>query len=130
MARGVDVAPAVEGHAAGRRLRPGPGLGFEEAVAYRKRQGFNSISVISAFPNWDADDHGATFANADGVYLRNAWEKFGHWAPNAAVTTADGATTTAKDMADEQGHRPFAVLADREMPVDAPEGTEAAAEIS
>jgi hypothetical protein len=93
---------------------PGPGLSFEEAVAYRRRQGFNSISVISAFPNWDADHHGATFANADGVYLRNAWEKFGHWAPNAAVTTADGATTTAKDMADEHGNRPFEVLADRD----------------
>jgi hypothetical protein len=93
---------------------PGPGIGFEEAVAYRKHQGFNSISFIAAFPNWDADHRGATFANADGVYLRNAWEKFGHWAPDAAVTTADGATTTAKDMADENGHRPFAVLADRD----------------
>jgi hypothetical protein len=93
---------------------PAPGIGFEEAVAYRKRQGFNSISFIAAFPNWDADHRGATFANADGVYLRNAWEKFGFWAPDAAVTTADGATTTAKDMADEQGHRPFAVLADRD----------------
>ena len=30
------------------------------------------------------------------------------------VTTADGATTTAKDMADEQGNRPFEVLADRD----------------
>jgi hypothetical protein len=93
---------------------PGPGTSFEEAVAYRKRQGFNSISFISAFPNWDADHHGATFANADGVYLRNAWEKFGHWAPNAAISTADGATTTAKDMADEQGRRAFAVLAERD----------------
>ncbi len=93
---------------------PGPGIGFEEAVAYRKRLGFNSISLISAFPNWDADEHGATFANADGVYLRNAWEKFGSWAPNAKVSTADGATTTAKDMADEQGHRAFAVFADRD----------------
>jgi hypothetical protein len=95
-------------------VSPGPGIGFEEAVAFRRRQGFNSISVISAFPNWDADHHGATFANADGVYLRNAWEKFGFWAPDAAVTTADGATTTAKDMADEQGNRPFEVLADRD----------------
>jgi hypothetical protein len=93
---------------------PAPGIGFEEAVAYRKRQGFNSVSFISAFPNWDADHRGATFANADGVYLRNAWEKFGFWAPDAAITTADGATTTAKDMADEQGHRPFAVFADRD----------------
>ena len=93
---------------------PGPGLSFEDAVAFRKGQGFNSVSLISAFPNWDADEHGATFANADGVFLRNAWEKFGHWAPNAAVTTEDGATTTAKDMADELGNRPFVVLADRD----------------
>jgi hypothetical protein len=103
--RGVPAAPDY---------RPGPGIGFEEAVAYRKRQGFNSASLISAFPNWDADHRGATFANADGVYLRNAWEKFGFWAPDAKVTTSDGATTTAKDMADEQGHRPFAVLAERD----------------
>ena len=101
-------AAAAEGYV------PGPGISFEEAVAFRKRQGFNSVSFISAFPNWDADHRGATFANADGVFLRNAWEKFGHWAPNASVSTADGATTTAKDMADEQGHRPFAVLEDRE----------------
>jgi len=93
---------------------PGPGISFEEAVAWRKRQGFNSISMIAAFPNWAADEHGATYANKDGVYLRNAWEKFGYWAPNAQISTADGATTTAKDMQDEQGNRPFEVFADRE----------------
>ena len=93
---------------------PEYGIGFEEAVAYRKRQGFNSISFIAAFPNWDADEYGATYANADGVYLRNAWEKFGHWAARATISTADGAITTAKDMADEQGHRPFEVFPDRE----------------
>jgi hypothetical protein len=93
---------------------PAEGISFEEAVAYRKRQGFNSISFISAFPNWAADEHGATFANKDGVYLRNAWEKFGSWAPNAKISTEDGATTTAKDMQDEAGNRPFEVFADRE----------------
>ena len=93
---------------------PQSGISFEEAVGYRKRQGFNSISFIAAFPNWDADAHGATFANKDGVYLRNAWEKFGVWAPGARITTADGATTTAKDMADESGSRPFEIFADRE----------------
>ncbi len=103
-----------KGSAAAADYQPGPGIGFEEAVAYRKRQGFNSISFIAAFPNWAADHHGATYKNADGIYLRNAWEKFGFWAPDAAVTTADGATTTAKDMHDEEGHRPFAVFADRE----------------
>jgi hypothetical protein len=93
---------------------PGPGIGFEDAVAFRKRQGYNSVSFIAAFPNWDADHRGATFANADGVYLRNAWEKFGVWAPDAKVSTADGATTTAKDMHDEGGRRPFRVLAERD----------------
>jgi hypothetical protein len=93
---------------------PGPGISFEDAVAYRKRQGFNSISFIAAFPTWDADHRGATYANADGVYLRNAWEKFGQWAARASITTADGAITTAKDMADELGHRPFEVFPDRE----------------
>lgn len=93
---------------------PAEGISFEEAVAWRKRQGFNSISFIAAFPNWDADDHGATYANKDGVFLRNAWEKFGYWAPDARISTADGATTTAKDMRDEHGNRPFEVFADRE----------------
>jgi hypothetical protein len=93
---------------------PAEGISFEEAVAWRKRQGFNSISFIAAFPNWAADEHGATFANRDGVYLRNAWEKFGYWAPNAKISTADGATTTAKDMQDESGNRPFEIFADRE----------------
>lgn len=93
---------------------PAEGIGFEEAVAWRKRQGYNSVSFISAFPNWAADEHGATYANRDGVFLRNAWEKFGSWAPGAKISTPDGATTTGKDMHDEQGNRPFAVFADRE----------------
>lgn len=93
---------------------PGPGISFEEAVAYRKRQGYNSVSFIAAFPNWAADQRGATYANKDGVFLRNAWEKFGHWAASASITTADGATTTAKDMADEAGNRSFEMFADRE----------------
>ncbi len=85
---------------------PGPGISFEEAVAFRKRQGFNSVSFIAAFPNWAADEHASTFADAKGVFLRNAWEKFGHW--------AEDGRPTAKDMGDEQGRRPFAILADRE----------------
>jgi hypothetical protein len=93
---------------------PAEGISFEEAVAFRKRQGFNSVSFIAAFPNWAADHHGATYANQDGVFLRNAWEKFGHWAPNAKISTADGATTTGKDMHDEAGNRPFQVFDDRE----------------
>jgi hypothetical protein len=100
--------PAAAGY------EPGAGITFEDAVAWRKRQGFNSVSLIAAFPNWAADHRGATYRNTDGVYLRNAWEKFGHWAPNAAISTDDGATTTAKDMHDERGHRPFAMLQGRD----------------
>ncbi len=103
--RGVPAAPDYV---------PGPGISFEEAVAWRKRQGFNSVSFIAAFPNWAADHRGATYANADGVYLRNAWEKFGHWAARGEISTADGAITTGKDMHDEAGHRPFPILPDRE----------------
>jgi hypothetical protein len=103
--RGVPATPGYE---------PATGISFEEAVGYRKRQGYNSISFIAAFPNWDADHRGATFANADGIYLRNAWEKFGQWAPNAKVSTADGATTTAKDMHDEAGNRPFEMMPGRD----------------
>ncbi|MFP4542460.1 MAG: DUF4038 domain-containing protein, partial [Opitutales bacterium] len=93
---------------------PGPGMTFEQAVAWRKGQGFNSVSLIAAFPHWEADEHGATYANADGIYLRNAWEKFGHWAADASISTDDGALTTAKDMHDEAGNRPFAIFPDRE----------------
>ena len=85
---------------------PGPGISFEEAVAFRKRQGVNSVSFIAAFPNWAIDPHASTFADRNGVFLRNAWEKFGYW-------SADG-KPAAKDMADEHGQRPFAVFEDRE----------------
>ncbi len=101
-------APATPGYV------PQSGISFEEAVGFRKHQGYNSVSFIAAFPNWAADHRGATFANADGVFLRNAWEKFGHWAPNAKISTADSATTTAKDMHDEEGNRSFEILPDRE----------------
>ena len=94
---------------------PGPEVGFEDAITYRKQQGFNSISFIAAFPNWAADSHGATFADSKGVNIRNAWEKFGTWAPNAKVKTADGATTTtAKNMEDEAGNIPFAIMPDHD----------------
>lgn len=83
---------------------PGPGIGFEDAVAYRKGQGFNSVSMIACFPNWEADGHAHTYADANGVYLRNAWEKFDY--------PVDGGQPTAKDMRDEYGHRPFQMSAE------------------
>jgi len=94
--------------------RPGPGIGFEDAVAFRKRQGFNSVSMISAFPNWDADLNPSTHADPSGIYLRNAWEKFGYDVASGKGTDASGGVSywgsyTAKSMRDEYGHLPFAM---------------------
>lgn len=78
---------------------PGPGMGFEDAVTYRKKQGFNSVSMISCFPNWESDYNPSTYADSNGIYPRNAWEKFDY-------LTADG-KMTAKNMRDEYGNKPF-----------------------
>ncbi len=87
------------GAAPAKNYVPGPGMGFEDAVNYRKKQGFNSVSMIACYPNWESDTHPATYADSNGIYVRNAWEKFGYYA-------ADG-QLTAKDMRDEYGNRPF-----------------------
>ena len=96
--------------------RPGPGIGFEDAVAFRKQQGFNSISMIASFPNWDADVNPSTHADKSGIYLRNAWEKFGYDVSSGKGTDASGGVSywgsfTAKSMRDEYGHLPFAMSA-------------------
>ena len=79
-----------------------PGVTFEQAVALRKRQGFNSVSMIAAFPTWASDQYPNTYADAKGVYYRNAWEMFG--------VTVPGGSPTAKSMHDERGHRPFELV--------------------
>lgn len=94
--------------------RPAPGIGFEDAINFRKNQGFNSVSMIAAFPNWEADKNPSTYADASGVYLRNAWEKFGYDVADEIGTDASGGlsywgTFTAKNMRDEHGHLPFAM---------------------
>ncbi|MGE5795258.1 MAG: DUF4038 domain-containing protein [Ignavibacteria bacterium] len=78
---------------------PGPGMGFEDAVMYRKKQGFNSVSMIASFPNWESDYRPSTYADSNGIYPRNAWEKFDY-------LTKDG-KMTAKNMRDEYGNKPF-----------------------
>jgi hypothetical protein len=93
---------------------PGPGMGFEDAVMYRKKQGFNSVSMISCFPNWEADYNPSTYADSNGIYLRNAWEKFGYDVSGAPCFDASSAssywgTFTAKNMRDEYGNLPFAM---------------------
>ena len=91
---------------------PGPGMGFEDAVMLRKKQGYNSISMISCFPNWDADCNPSTYADTNGIYTRNAWEKFGYEVSGEQGFDASGASSywgsfTAKNMRDEYGSQPF-----------------------
>ena len=78
---------------------PGPGIGFEDAVTYRKKQGFNSVSMIACFPNWEANENANTYADSNGIFLRNAWEKFGYFVKDGQLTS--------KDMRDESGNKPF-----------------------
>jgi len=76
------------------RQRPiGPGMGFKDAVRFRKAQGFNCIGIIAAFPNWANDGLPARLETEDGTLLRAAWGQAG--------------TSSAKDMHDEAGNRPF-----------------------
>jgi len=51
--------------------------------------------MISPFPTWASDQYPNTYADRNGIYLRNAWEAFG--------VVVDGKTPTAKAMHDEQG---------------------------
>jgi hypothetical protein len=92
----------ITGKAADAGYQAAPGVTFEEAVALRKRQGFNSVSMIAAFPTWASDQYPATYADKKGVYYRNAWEKFG--------VTVPGDKPTAKGMEDERGYRPFELV--------------------
>lgn len=81
---------------------PGPeGLSFENVVNYRKKQGFNMVAMIACYPNWAADEHPAVIVDENGIGIRQPWEKFG--------------TPTAKDMHDESGNRPFALVNDGPM---------------
>jgi hypothetical protein len=79
-----------------------PGVTFQQAVALRKRQGFNSVSMIAAFPTWASDQYPGTYADRKGIYYRNAWEAFGIIVP--------GDKPTAKAMHDERGYRPFEMM--------------------
>ena len=54
--------------------QPGPGIGFEDAIRYRKNQGFNSVSMIAAFPNWEADVNPSTYADENGIYSQRLGE--------------------------------------------------------
>jgi hypothetical protein len=94
------------------QYEPGPGIGFEDAIHYRKKQGFTSVSMIAAFPNWEADVNLSTYADENGIFIRNAWEKFGYDVSKGKGTEVSVGLTrwsvfTAKNMRDEKGEVPF-----------------------
>lgn len=68
-------------------------ISFENTLNFRKNQGYNTIAMIAAFPNWYADEYPAAYINADSIGVRQAWEKNG--------------LPTGKDMHDEHGNMPF-----------------------
>ncbi len=67
----------------------GPKAGFKDYVRYRKAQGFNWISMIAAFPNWETDGLPWRIVMKDGTTVRSAWLEFG--------------TGSAKNMTNEGG---------------------------
>lgn len=71
---------------------PGPGIGLEEAVQYRKNQGYNSAAIIACFPAWADDGFPPRFFE-DDVMQRDAWK----------LWTLD----RPQDMHDDDGNRPF-----------------------
>ncbi len=71
----------------------GPKAGFKDFVRYRRKQGYNCIAMIAAFPNWSNDGQPANWSMPDGTVLRSAWKQAG--------------TDTAKRMADDFGQPPF-----------------------
>jgi len=76
------------------RRRPlGPKAGFKDYVAYRRKQAFNCIAMIAAFPHWHNDGKPARLNAPDGTVIRAAWGQAG--------------TRSAKTMTDEEGRRPF-----------------------
>jgi len=76
------------------RHRPiGPDAGLKDFVQFRKRQQFNCIAMIAAFPNWANDGKPARLTMDDGTVLRAAWRQPG--------------TQSAKDMHNEARQRPF-----------------------
>lgn len=72
---------------------PTEGISLEQALHFRKNQGYNTIAMIAAYPNWVADDKPAAYMNEDSIGVRQAWEKNG--------------TNTGQDMHDDEGNMPF-----------------------
>jgi hypothetical protein len=72
----------------------GPQATFQDYIRFRKAQGYNSVTILAAFPNWSNDGKPARIVlnDSERTSLRSAWPFPG--------------ANTAKDMHNEGG-RPF-----------------------
>ncbi len=84
----------LKGEAPSPNYEPGPGIGFEEAIAYRKRQGYNGVAMIASFPNWHDDGEGHVVRDSNRIPLRQGWERYGE-------------SGGVKPMHDDEGNVPF-----------------------
>jgi hypothetical protein len=73
---------------------PKSGCGFEQFIQHLKKKGFNSVGMITCYPNWDHDQYGRRLSDNAGVEIRNGWKQAGD----------EGKT---QSMHDEDGNRPF-----------------------
>ena len=74
--------------------QPKDGITFQEMILNRKKHGFNSIGIVSAFPNWvDDDQPTAVVFDQDSIQIRNGWSRPG--------------TRKVANMEDEDGNMPF-----------------------
>ena len=83
------------------RERPiGPEAGFKDYVRLRKGQGFNSVAIIAAFPNWahDSASWNVWYDKKADVAVRSAWADQGDIANHVPRDQWH-----AKDMTNEGG---------------------------
>ena len=78
----------------------GPAAGFKDFVRLRKRQGFNSVAIIAAFPNWanDGQPWEIWIDEKADLGVRSAWVDQGEIANHKPR-----AQWHAKDMSNEGG---------------------------
>ncbi len=94
----------LTGEEADENYIPNENITFENALHFRKKQGYNCIALIAAFPNWYDDKFPPAYINSDSVGVRQAWEKNGG--------------LTAKSMHDENGNMPFERWEEKEIIAD------------
>ena len=80
----------------------GPQAGFQDYVRLRKSQGFNSVAIIAAFPNWASDGQPWEIwidrNDGQGLGVRSAWVRQGD-----ITNQVPRDQWQAKDMSNEGG---------------------------